>query len=113
RAFGVAYFRHEVGVALCVRGVLVVGEERRAARDEFVERTRQARIVQRQEGDAVAAVRGHVAQFVLVARGLRRGGRAPLGAFPFARRQRLQVARRAFGGGGRVADDAGGFEHRV
>src|SRR3546814_2764659 len=67
---------------------------------------RQARVVQRQEGDAVAAVRGHVAQFVLLARGPERRRRAPFGAFPFDRRRRLEVARGAFRRGRRVADDA-------
>src|SRR3546814_4923333 len=34
-------------------------------------------------------------------------------AFPVARRQRLQCARGALGGGRRVAHHAGGLEHRI
>src|SRR3546814_2353006 len=51
RLLGGAHLRHEVGVALRVRRVLVVDEEGGAAGDQFVERARQARVVQRQEGD--------------------------------------------------------------
>ena len=108
--FGGADLRDEIAVTLRVCGVLVIGEERHATRDDFIERTRQARIVERQERRIAAAMRGQVAQFVFHRVRLRRDVRAPLVAFPFARRKDRQLVQRLLRR--HAARDARRVQHR-